>query len=144
VRLPFFHGWIVIAVAFVTKALGVNARTSFSLFFPPSLDEFGWDARERLYTMSGAQGLVRPRSTAPSRRKSSRADTTARSRHALARVDAGWRAGPVGRRRDLRPDRAYTAAFWLGIGASVVSAIALRLASPRRVRAVAGRIPGAA
>jgi MFS family permease len=43
VRLPFFHGWLVVAVAFVTMAIGVNARTSFSLLFPPILDEFGWE-----------------------------------------------------------------------------------------------------
>jgi MFS family permease len=43
VRLPFFYGWVVVAVAFVTMALGVNARTAFSLFFPPILDEFGWE-----------------------------------------------------------------------------------------------------
>jgi MFS family permease len=42
-RLPFFYGWIVIAVTFVTMAIGVNARTSFSLFFPPIIDEFGWE-----------------------------------------------------------------------------------------------------
>ena len=42
-RLPFFYGWIIIAVTFVTMAIGVNARTSFSLFFPPILDEFGWE-----------------------------------------------------------------------------------------------------
>ena len=42
-RLPFFYGWVVVAVAFVTMALGVNARTAFSLFFPPILDEFGWE-----------------------------------------------------------------------------------------------------
>lgn len=42
-RLPFFYGWVVIAVAFVSMALGVNARTAFSLLFPPILDEFGWD-----------------------------------------------------------------------------------------------------
>ena len=42
-RLPFFYGWIVVGVAFVTMAVGVNARTSFSLLFPPILDEFGWD-----------------------------------------------------------------------------------------------------
>jgi MFS family permease len=33
----------VIAVAFVTMGVGVNARTSFSLLFPPILDEFGWE-----------------------------------------------------------------------------------------------------
>jgi MFS family permease len=43
VRLPFFYGWVVVAVAFVTMAIGVNARTAFSLLFPPILDEFGWD-----------------------------------------------------------------------------------------------------
>jgi len=42
-RLPFFYGWIVVAVVFVTMALGVNARTAFSLLFPPILDEFGWE-----------------------------------------------------------------------------------------------------
>jgi MFS family permease len=45
VRLPFFYGWIVVAVAFVTVALGVNARTAFSLLFPPILDEFRLGAR---------------------------------------------------------------------------------------------------
>jgi MFS family permease len=42
-RLPFFYGWVVVAVAFVTMGLGVNARTAFSLLFPPILDEFGWE-----------------------------------------------------------------------------------------------------
>jgi len=42
-RLPFFYGWIVVAVVFITMAVGVNARTAFSLFFPPILEEFGWD-----------------------------------------------------------------------------------------------------
>jgi MFS family permease len=42
-RLPFFYGWVLVAVAFVTMAVGVNARTAFSLLFPPILGEFGWD-----------------------------------------------------------------------------------------------------
>lgn len=41
-RLPFYYGWVVIGVAFVSMALGVNARTAFSLLYPPMLDEFGW------------------------------------------------------------------------------------------------------
>src|SRR5690348_13663996 len=41
-RSPLFYGWVVIAVAFVTMGIGVNARTVFSLLFPPILDEFGW------------------------------------------------------------------------------------------------------
>jgi MFS family permease len=42
-RLPFFYGWVVVAVTFVTMGIGVNARTAFSLFFPPILQEFGWE-----------------------------------------------------------------------------------------------------
>ncbi len=42
-RLPFFYGWVVVAVTFITMAIGVNARTAFSLFFPPILSEFGWE-----------------------------------------------------------------------------------------------------
>jgi MFS family permease len=42
-RLRLFYGWIIVAVTFVTMAIGVNARTSFSLFFPPIIDEFGWE-----------------------------------------------------------------------------------------------------
>ena len=40
--LPFFYGWVVVIIAFITMGIGVNARTSFSLLFPPILDEFGW------------------------------------------------------------------------------------------------------
>ena len=42
-RLPFFYGWVIVAVVFVTMGVAVNARTAFSLLFPPILDEFGWD-----------------------------------------------------------------------------------------------------
>ncbi len=42
-KTPFFYGWIVIGIAFVTLGIGVNARTFFSLLFPPILEEFGWD-----------------------------------------------------------------------------------------------------
>src|SRR3982074_2419875 len=42
-RLPFYYGWVIIAVTFVTMAIGVNARTAFSLFFPPIIGEFGWE-----------------------------------------------------------------------------------------------------
>jgi MFS family permease len=41
-RLRVFYGWVLVGVAFVTMALAVNGRTAFSLFFPPILDEFGW------------------------------------------------------------------------------------------------------
>ena len=42
-RLPFFYGWLIVAVVFVTMGIGVNARTAFSLLFPPILEEFRWD-----------------------------------------------------------------------------------------------------
>ena len=41
-RLPFYYGWVIVCVTFVTMGIGVNARTAFSLLFPPILDEFGW------------------------------------------------------------------------------------------------------
>jgi MFS family permease len=42
-RLPFFYGWLLVGVSFVTMAVGVNARTAFSLLYPPILKDFGWD-----------------------------------------------------------------------------------------------------
>lgn len=42
-RLPVFYGWIIVVVTFVTMGIGVNARTAFSLLFPPILDDFQWD-----------------------------------------------------------------------------------------------------
>ena len=42
-RLPFYYGWLIVGIAFVTMGIGVSARTSFSLLMPPLIDEFGWD-----------------------------------------------------------------------------------------------------
>ena len=42
-RARIFYGWVIVGVTFVTMAIGVNARTAFSLLFSPILDEFGWD-----------------------------------------------------------------------------------------------------
>ena len=42
-RLPFFYGWLIVAVVFVSMGIGVTARTAFSLLFPPILDEFRWE-----------------------------------------------------------------------------------------------------
>jgi MFS family permease len=41
--LPFYYGWLIIAVAFVTMAIAVTARTAFSLLLPPLIEEFRWD-----------------------------------------------------------------------------------------------------
>jgi MFS family permease len=43
IRLPFSYGWVLVGVSFVTMAIGVNARTAYSLLFPQILAEFGWD-----------------------------------------------------------------------------------------------------
>ena len=42
-RLPFYYGWVIVGVAFVTMAIGVTARTAFSLLLPPLIEEFRWD-----------------------------------------------------------------------------------------------------
>jgi MFS family permease len=42
-RLPFYYGWVIVGIAFVTMAVGVTARTTFSLLMPPLTDEFHWD-----------------------------------------------------------------------------------------------------
>ena len=47
-RVPFFYGWVLVAIGFLTMAVGVNARTAFSLLFPPILRDFvHMDRRER-------------------------------------------------------------------------------------------------
>ena len=42
-RRPFYYGWVIVAVAFVTMAISVNSRSVFSLLFPPLIAELGWD-----------------------------------------------------------------------------------------------------
>ena len=42
-RLPFYYGWLIVGVAFLTMAIAVTARTAYSLLLPPLIDEFGWD-----------------------------------------------------------------------------------------------------
>ena len=64
-RLPFFYGWVVVAVAFVTMAIGVNARTAFSLLFAPIVGEFGWERAVVAGAFSfGFLGLRRAQSAA--------------------------------------------------------------------------------
>jgi MFS family permease len=41
-RLPFYYGWLIVGIGFVTMAVGVTARTAFSLLMPPLIQEFGW------------------------------------------------------------------------------------------------------
>lgn len=51
-RLPFFYGWIAVAVAFVTLGLGANARGTFGILFPSILKEFGWDRGDTAFIFS--------------------------------------------------------------------------------------------
>jgi MFS family permease len=42
-RMPYvFYGWFVVGLSVVTMMLIYGIRHSFSVFFPPILDEFGW------------------------------------------------------------------------------------------------------
>lgn len=43
IRTPFFYGWVVVIVAFITLGIAVNTRTAFSLLYSPILAEFAWD-----------------------------------------------------------------------------------------------------
>jgi len=42
-RLPFFYGWLIVVVTFVTMAIGRQCADGVSLFFPPIISEFGWE-----------------------------------------------------------------------------------------------------
>ncbi|NWF91767.1 MAG: MFS transporter [Syntrophaceae bacterium] len=41
-RSPFFYGWIIVGSTVVSMILIYGIRHSFSVFFAPILDEFGW------------------------------------------------------------------------------------------------------
>ena len=40
-RLPFFYGWAIVAIVFVTMGVGVNARTAFRCFRRSSTSSAG-------------------------------------------------------------------------------------------------------
>ncbi len=41
-RPRFFYGWVIVGISLVSMTLIYGIRHSFSVFFPPILDEFGW------------------------------------------------------------------------------------------------------
>ena len=38
----FFYGWVILAIGFLTMVCGYVCRTTFSVFYPAIVDEFGW------------------------------------------------------------------------------------------------------
>src|SRR2546422_151785 len=148
--LPFFYGWFSVAVAFVTMGIGVNARTAFSLLFPPILDEFGWarglTAGAFLYLMVASQGvlgcgLASVFGAIPAELFQGKHYGTIFGALSLRRLSAAPSVpGSPARVHDYTGS--YVLAFWIAIGASIVSPVAMWLAAPRKVRAaVAGRVP---
>lgn len=41
-RPVFFYGWVIVGIGVILMTLVYGTRHSFSVFFPPILDEFGW------------------------------------------------------------------------------------------------------
>ena len=52
IRGSFFYGWVVVGVMCVVMILVYGVRHSFSVFFPPILDEFGWGRGETAVMLS--------------------------------------------------------------------------------------------
>lgn len=51
-RLPFFYGWVIVAVTFVCFAVGYATWHSFSIFYVAILEEFGWSRAATAATFS--------------------------------------------------------------------------------------------
>jgi sugar phosphate permease len=41
-KIPFFYGWVIVAISFITLAVGYGSRASFSVFLVAILEEYGW------------------------------------------------------------------------------------------------------
>ncbi|MCK9357514.1 MAG: MFS transporter [Dehalococcoidia bacterium] len=42
-RSRFFYGWVIVAIAFIMMAVGYTQRSTFAVFYPVLVEEFGWD-----------------------------------------------------------------------------------------------------
>ncbi len=51
-RLPFFYGWVIVAVTFACFAVGYTTHNSFSIFYVAILEEFGWSRGATAVTFS--------------------------------------------------------------------------------------------
>ena len=96
-------------------AIGVNARTSFSLLFPPMLDEFGWDRGLAAgifsfgFFVSAVRRAIVGTPDGPSRARSS-------VELGVAMIAVGLLLAP--RSRASRGRSTSTLASWSGAGAS--------------------------
>lgn len=41
-RLPFFYGWVIVGISFLTLAIGYGSRASFSVFLVSIQETYGW------------------------------------------------------------------------------------------------------
>ena len=41
-RAPFYYGWVLVGLSFVTSAIGFGVRATFGVFFVALLEEFHW------------------------------------------------------------------------------------------------------
>jgi MFS family permease len=39
----FFYGWVIVAIAFIMMAIGYTQRSTFAVFYPVLVEEFGWE-----------------------------------------------------------------------------------------------------
>ncbi|MFQ5997447.1 MAG: MFS transporter [Dehalococcoidales bacterium] len=51
-RPRFFYGWVIVGITSVSMMLIYGIRHSFSVFFPPILDEFGWSRGSTAFMLS--------------------------------------------------------------------------------------------
>jgi len=54
----FIYGWIILALSFLGMAFAHGARNSFSVFYVPILDEFGWTRASTIYYFYLLFGVV--------------------------------------------------------------------------------------
>jgi MFS family permease len=51
-RPTLFYGWVIVGITVVSMMLIYGIRHSFSVFFPPILDEFGWSRGSTAFMLS--------------------------------------------------------------------------------------------
>src|SRR5215213_4036600 len=59
-RLPFFYGWVIVALGFFTSFFGIGLTWAASIFSVPMRDELGWSRSEIFFAVSmrGWIGIV--------------------------------------------------------------------------------------